>query len=78
MPKINGILMAHRKGRVLLVQVFKLPKIYPMNLFGMWEVGAPKIGAPSSHVTSPSPLFIGDASDGFWVIFLGELEGRDV
>ena len=45
-----------------------------MNLFGAWEVGAPKVGAPSSDVMSPSPLFIGDAPDSFWLRFLDEPE----
>ena len=49
-----------------------------MNLFGMWEFGAPKVGAPSSHVTSPGPLFIGDALDSFWLRFLGELDIKDM
>ena len=49
-----------------------------MNLFGMWEVGAPKVGAPSSLIMSPSPLFIGDTPEGLWLRFLGELEKRYV
>ena len=57
--------MTHREGRVLLLQVSKFLKIHSMNLFGVWEVGAPKVGAPSSHVTSLGPLFIGDTLDGF-------------
>ena len=64
MSKINRTFMTHREGRVLL-QESKSPKIFLMNLFGAWEVGAPKVGIPSSHVTTPSPLFIGDALDGF-------------
>ena len=78
MPKINKIFMTHRKERVFLLQVFELSKIYSINLFGMWEVGAPKVGAPSSHVTSPGPLFIGDAPDGFSLRFLSEPERRDM
>ena len=41
-----------------------------MNLFGAWEVGAPKVGSPSSHETSPGPLFIGShmaSCYDFWV-----------
>ena len=68
--------MTHREGRVLLLQGSKLPKIHSVNLFGAWEVGVPKVGAPSSHVTSPSPLFIGDAPDSFWLRFLDELERK--
>ena len=51
---------------VFLFQISELLKIYLVNLFGMWEVGAPKVGAPRSHVTSLGPLFIGNALDGFW------------
>ena len=58
--------MAHIKIRVLLLQVIGSPKIYLVNLFGAWEVGGPKVGAPSSLVTSPGPLFIGDSLHGFW------------
>ena len=78
MPKINRIFMTHREGRDLLLQVSELPKIHLMNLFGIWEVEAPKVGAPSSHVTFPGPLFIGDALDGFGLRFLGDPKRRDV
>ena len=44
-----------------------------MNLFGMWEVGAPKVGAPSSHVTSLGPLFIRDAPYDFLLRFLAKI-----
>ena len=70
--------MRHREGRVLLLQLSKSSKIHSMNLFGVWKVGAPKVGAPSSHVTSPGPLFIGDAPDGFWLRFLGEPNRRNI
>ena len=66
------------KEESFFLQVFELPKIHLVNLFGMWEVGAPKVGAPSSHVMSPGPLFIGDAPDGFWLRFLGDPEEKDV
>ena len=65
MSKINEIFLAHRERRFLLIQVSESPKIHSVNLFGMWEVGVPKVGTPSSHVTSPGPLFIGDAPNGF-------------
>ena len=70
--------MAHREGRFLLLQVYESLKILSMNLFGTWEVGAPKVGTPSSHVTSLGPFFIGDTPNSFWLRFLGELERRDV
>ena len=57
--------MACRRLGVLLFQVIGLLKVYSVNLFSMWEVGAPNVGAPWSHVTSLGPLFIRDASDGF-------------
>ena len=71
MTKINEIFMACREKRVLLVQVSIISKIYSVNLFGAWEVGAPKVGTPSSHVTSLGPLFIGDAPNSFLLRFLG-------
>ena len=51
--------------RFLLLQVFKFSKIHSVNLFVTWEVGAPKVGAPWSHVMFFGPLFIWDAIDGF-------------
>ena len=68
--------MAHREGRVLLLQVFELLKIHLMNLFHAWEVEAPKVGAPSSHVTSPGPLFIGDAPHDFLLRFLSGIRDK--
>ena len=78
MPKINKIFMTCREGILLLLQVSKLLKIHLVNLFGMWKIGASKVGVPSSHVTSLGPLFVRDARDGLWPRFLGELEKRDV
>ena len=68
--------MAHREGSVLLLQVFESLKTHSVNLFGAWEVGAPKVGAPSSHVTSPGPLFIGDAPNSFLLRFLNEIREK--
>ena len=61
-----------------MVQITRSLKVYLVNLFGMWEVGAPKVGAPSSHVTSLGLLFIGDAPYGFLWLFLVETKRRDV
>ena len=47
-------------------------KIHSMNLFTAWEVEAPKVGAPSSHVMSLGPLFIGDVLNGWLLWFLVE------
>ena len=76
MPKINGIFMACRERRVLLLQVFKSSKNYSINLFGAWEVGAPKVGAPSSHAMSLSPLFIGDTPNRFLLRFLAKIREK--
>ena len=65
--------MAHRILRVLLLQISKSPKIFSVNLFGAWEVRAPKVGAPSSHVVSLGLLFIRDAPHSFLLIFLAKI-----
>ena len=44
----------------------------------MWEVGAPEVGAPSSHETSPTILFIGDTPHGLLWGFLAKTKRRDV
>ena len=38
----------------------------------MWEVGVPKVGTPSSQVTSHGPLFIGDVPTSWLLWFLVE------
>ena len=47
-----------------------------MNLFGAWKVGAPKVGAPSSHVTSLGLLFIEDTPHGFLLKFLAKIREK--
>ena len=64
--------MTCRRLRVLLFQIIESPKIHLVNLFGAWEVGASKVGAPSSHEMSSGLLFIGDASYSFLWLFLAE------
>ena len=76
MPKFIKFFMTHRRLRVLLFYLSGSPKVYSMNLFGMWEVGAPKVGAPSSHVMSLGLLFIGNASNGFLLIFLDKIREK--
>ena len=51
-------------------------KFHTVNLFTAWEVGVPKVGAPSSHVTSLGPLFIGDAPNGFLLRFLTKIREK--
>ena len=44
-----------------------------MNLFSVWEVEVPKVGTPSSHVTSLGSLFIGDTPHSFLLSFLAKI-----
>ena len=64
MSKLINFFMTHREEKFLLLQVSRILKIYSMNLFTTWEVEAPKVGAPSSHVTFLGLLFIVDAPNG--------------
>ena len=70
MPKLIKFFIAYREERFLLLQVSIMLKIYSVNLFGTWKVGAPKVDTPSSHVMSFGPLFIGDAPYYFLLKFL--------
>ena len=47
-----------------------------MNLIDAWEFGAPKVGTPSSHMTSLGPLFIRDALNGFLLGFLTKIREK--
>ena len=76
LPKLIKFFMTHREGRVLLLQISRISKIHSANLFGVWEVEAPKVGIPSSHMTSLGPLFIGDASLSFLLRFLVKIREK--
>ena len=75
-PKFINFFMTHRRRRVLILQVFRMLKIYLINLFTAWEVEAPKVGAPSSHVMSLGPLFIGDAPNGFLLEYFTKIKEK--